>query len=81
MNPFEVFLVISGFHQLWCVSKGELSCRLRGAFFTFSMYLATLVMYLGTIGLPTPSHYGWIVLLYASLSSLLRIKKEQLHRK
>lgn len=77
---FEVFLVISGLYQLWCIAKGDLSCRLRGAFFTFSAYFGTLIMYLGSIGLPTPTHWGWVVLVIASLSSLIRIKKEQLYR-
>ena len=77
---FEVFLVISGLHQLWCVSKGLLSCRLRGAFFTFSAYFGTLIMYLGSDIDLTPTHWGWGVLVIASLSSLLRIKKEQLYR-
>ena len=77
---FTLFLIISGLHQLWCIAKDDLNCRLRGAFFTFSMYFATLLMYLGMIGLPTPSHYGWILLVVASFSSLLRIKKEQLYR-
>ena len=55
---FELFLVISGLHQLWCVSKDNLSCRLRGAFFTFSMYTASLIMYLGSDIEWTPSHFG-----------------------
>jgi hypothetical protein len=77
---FGVFLIASGLHQLWCISCDNLSCRIRGAFFTFSAYLGTLVMYLGSIGLPTPSHWGWLVLIFASFFSLLRIKKEQLRR-
>lgn len=77
---FGVFLIASGLHQLWCIACDNLKCRIRGAFFTFSAYLGTLVMYLGSIGLPTPSHMGWIVLTIASFFSLVRIKKEQLHR-
>lgn len=77
---FGLFLIASGLHQLWCIACDNLSCRLRGAFFTFCAYFGTLIMYLGSIGLPTPSHWGWFVLAFASFSSLLRIKKEQLHR-
>ena len=77
---FGVYLIASGLHQLWCIACDNLKCRLRGAFFTFSAYFGTLIMYLGSIGLPTPSHWGWAVLLFASFSSMLRIKKEQLSR-
>lgn len=77
---FGFFLIASGLHQLWCIACESLKCRLRGAFFTFSAYLGTLIMYLGSIGLPTPSHWGWFVLVFASFFSLVRIKKEQLHR-
>ena len=77
---FGLFLIASGIHQLYCIACDNLKCRLRGAFFTFSAYFGTLIMYLGSIGLPTPSHWGWVVLAFASFSSLLRIKKEQLHR-
>ena len=77
---FHLILILTGLYQLWCVSKGELSCRVRASLLTFGMYVSTLIMYLGSIGLPTPSHWGWIVLCIASFSSLRRIKREQLTR-
>lgn len=77
---FHICLILTGLYQLWCISKNELSCRIRGSLLTFGMYGSTLVMYLGSIGLPTPSHWGWIVLCFASFSSLRRIKREQLFR-
>lgn len=77
---FHLVLIITGFYQLLCVANGDLGCRIRASFMTFGMYFSTLIMYLGTIGLPTPSHWGWFVLFFASLSSLRRIKIEQLMR-
>ena len=80
LGIFQLFLIASGIYQLMCVAGDDIKCRLRASFLTFSMYMATLIMYLGEIGLPTASHYGWIVLTFAAFSSLIRIKKEQLHR-
>ena len=77
---FHLCLILTGFYQLMCVSKGELSCRVRASVLTFGMYFSTLIMYLGSIGLPTPSHWGWFILCFASFSSLRRIKREQLTR-
>ena len=80
VGVFIVGLIVSGLYQLWCVASDCLKCRLRGAFFTFSAYFGTLIMYLGSIGLPTPSHWGWFILVFASFFSLVRIKKELLYR-
>ena len=74
----QIFMVLTGIYQLWCVSNGDLKCRLRASLFTFGMYFATLLMYIGMIGIPTPTHMGWFVLFIASLSSLLRIKSEEI---
>lgn len=80
MPIYHLFLVAAGLHQLYCVSKGELKCRLRASIFTFGLYATTLAMYLMTIGLPTPSHYGWLILVISSFGNLKRLKTEQLHR-
>ena len=80
MPIYQLLLIATGFHQLYCISKGELSCRVRASIFTFGLYVTTLAMYLTTIGLPTPSHYGWLILVISSFGNLKRLKTEQLHR-
>ena len=80
MPFFEVFLFTGGLYQITCVARGRLDCRVRAAFITFSLYFTSLVMYIINIGLPTPSHYGWVLLVLSSFSSLKRLKSEQLHR-
>jgi len=80
MPFFQLCLIITGFYQLLCVSNNDLSCRLRASVITFGMYISTLLMYLTCLGLPTPSHFGWFILVFASLSSLRRIKIEDLVR-
>jgi len=77
---YEITLILSGLYQLNCVATNNLSCRVRGALITFGLYMTTLIMYLTCLGLPTPSHWGWVVLVVASFSSLRRLKKEELSR-
>lgn len=77
---YQIILVGAGLYQLMCVAKGELKCRVRASMFTFGTFTATLMMYVITIGLPTPSHWGWLVLVFSSFGSLKRLKTEQLHR-
>ena len=77
---FQLCLIIAGVYQLLCIANGDISCRLRASLITFGMYASTLLMYLDCVGLPTPSHWGWFVLVFASFSSLRRIKREQLNR-
>ena len=79
--PFiQIALVGSGIYQLRCVALRQLSCRIRAAFMTFSLYLTIFLMYIINVGMPSPSHYGWLLLVVSSLSSLRRLKTEQLHR-
>jgi len=80
MIAYQMILVIVGGYQLMCVAKGDLNCRVRASILTFGTFATTLVMYLIIIGLPTPSHWGWLVLVFSSFGSLKRIKTEQLHR-
>jgi len=80
MPLFDIFLFFGGLYQIICVSRGILNCRVIASFITFSLYLTTLVMYIVNIGLPTPSHYGWVLLVISSFGSLKRLKTEQLHR-
>ena len=77
---YQIMLVASGVYQLMCVAKGDLNCRVRASMFTFGAFTATLMMYVIAIGLPTPSHWGWLVLVFSSFGSLKRLKTEQLHR-
>ena len=80
MPIYQLILVGAGGYQIFCVSQGDLGCRIRAAILTFGLYSTSLMMYLMTIGLPTPSHYGWVILTLSSFSSLRRLKTEQLHR-
>ena len=77
---YQIILVGVGGYQLMCVAKGDLQCRVRASMLTFGAFTATLMMYVITIGLPTPSHWGWLVLVFSSFGSLKRLKTEQLHR-
>ena len=80
MPVYQLTLIGAGVYQLYCISKGDLHCRLRASMLTFGLYATSLAMYLITIGLPTPSHYGWVILLISSFGNLKRLKTEQLHR-
>lgn len=73
--------VLAGLYQLRCIATCDIVCRIRASFFTSSLYVTTLLVYLTTIGLPTPSHWGWILLAYSSFSTMNRLKTEQLNRK
>ena len=77
---YQIVLVGSGMYQLMCVAKGDLKCRVRASIVTFGTFTTTLMMYAIHLGLPTPSHWGWLVLVFSSFGSLRRLKTEQLHR-
>lgn len=80
MPIYQLCLIAAGFYQLHCVSKGELECRIKAAIITFGLYSTSLMMYLLTVGLPTATHYGWVIFVISSFSNLKRLKTEQLHR-
>lgn len=80
MPVYQIALIIAGVYQLICVARGDIRCRVRASFFTFGTFATTLIMYVIMKGLATPSHWGWIVLLFAAFGSLKRIKTEQIHR-
>lgn len=80
MPVYQLALIAAGAYQLYCISKGYLNCRVIAATLTFGLYTTSLTMYLMTIGLPTPSHYGWLILVISSFGNLKRLKTEQLHR-
>ena len=74
----NILLVSAGLYQLRCIATESIECRIRAAYWTTAMYMSCLMSYLVTIGLPTPSHYGWLLLTYASFSTLNRLKIEEL---
>lgn len=74
----NLMLVSAGVYQIRCIGREQIACRIRAAYFTTMMYMSCLISYLVTIGLPTPSHWGWILLTYSSFSTLNRLKTEQL---
>jgi len=80
MPVYQLILIGAGAYQLFCISTGKLECRVRAAMLTFGLYATSLAMYLITIGLPTPSHYGWLILVISSFGNLKRLKTEQLYR-
>lgn len=77
---YQITLVCAGVFQLMCVANGDLKCRVRASIVTFGLFSTTLMMYAVTIGLSTPSHWGWLVLTISAFGSLRRLKTEQLHR-
>jgi hypothetical protein len=80
MPFYQLALVAAGFYQLYCVSTGNLDCRIKAAVVTFGLYFTSLIMYLLSVGLPTATHYGWLIFVISSFSNLRRLKTEQLHR-
>jgi hypothetical protein len=77
---FRFVILLSGLYQLSCVSKNDVLCRLKASVITFSVYLISTFIYLKSIGLPTPTHYGWIVLSFASFGSVRRLILEKIHK-
>ena len=73
-------LIIGGLYQLRCIATCDIECRIRASFITSTLYTICLLVYLTTIGLPTPSHWGWVLLTYSSYSTMNRLKTEQLRR-
>jgi len=80
LHIFKLVLIISGLYQLYCVSGNELKCRLKASMITFGLYVACAIMYITHIGLPTPTHYGWLIFVLASFGSMNRLIKEKIHR-
>ena len=77
---FNLALIAAGLYQLRCIVTCDIDCRIRAAFITSSFYLSSLLLYLTTIGLPTPSHWGWLLLTYSSFSTMNRLKTEKARR-
>lgn len=73
-------VIISGLYQILCVTSDDIICRVRASMFTFGIYCASAILYLLTIGFPTPTHYGWIVFVIASFGSMGRVTREKIFR-
>ena len=80
MYLYQGLLIITGFYQLFCIADENLSCRIRASFLSFASFVSTLFMYIYCIGLPTPSHWGWVLLTLSAFGSLRRLTKEKLSR-
>ena len=76
----RVMIVISALYQLYCVSQEDISCRVKAAMVTFGIYTTVTIIYLIHIGLPTATHWGWFVLVFASFGSMRRLILEKLHK-
>lgn len=76
----RLIIFASGIYQLYCVSKDDINCRLKASVITFAVYVLCAVMYLTHIGMPTPTHYGWFVLVFAAFGCMRRLIHEKVHR-
>ena len=77
---FRSVVFLSGLFQLYCVSNSDIKCRVIASVVTFAVYAITTIMYLTHIGIPTPTHWGWFVLVFASFGSMRRLILEKLHK-
>ena len=82
MPIIQGYAFAAGAFQLYCVSREDLKCRLRAAFFTFSALGTIFILYAlkGYLN-SSPTHYGWAVLLLSAWGSLKRLNREYLHRR
>lgn len=72
--------ILSGIYQIMCVARHDLKCRVRASVITFSVYCATVIMYLTHVGFPSTTHYGWLVFVLAAYGSMSRVTKENVYR-
>lgn len=80
LYAYTSLVIISGIYQILCVASDDLTCRVRASLLTFGIYCASTIMYITHIGLPTPTHYGWIVFIIASFGSMGRVTREKIYR-
>jgi len=71
---------VSGIHQIICVASDEINCRVRASMICLGVYLASAVMYLITIGFPSPTHYGWLLFIIAAFGSMSRLSREKIYK-
>ena len=71
---------VSGIHQMICVASDEINCRVRASMICLGVYSASAVMYLVTIGFPSPTHYGWLLFIIASFGSMSRLSRENIYK-
>ena len=76
---FRVIIFLSGLYQLYCVASEKICNRIRASVVTFSVYVTSTIAYLFTIGFPCATHYGWLILCFASFGSMRRLILEKLY--
>ena len=77
---FRIIIFVAGLYQLFCVSREDIDCRVKASVVTFSVFAIITIMYMVQIGFPTPTHYGWFVLTFASFGSMRRLITEKIYR-
>lgn len=77
---YALIVIATGINQIICVAKDNIDCRVKASMFTFGIYLTSAIMYLSHVGFPTPTHYGWVVLVISSFSSMGRVTREKIYR-
>ena len=77
---FRMIIFLSGLYNLYCVSKEDINCRVKASVITFAIYLTCTIAYLYTIGFPTVTHFGWLILCFASFGSMRRLIIEKIHK-
>jgi hypothetical protein len=77
---FRIIIFFSGLYHLYCVANGDLNCRVKASVITFAVYSTSTIAYLSTIGFPCATHYGWLVLCFASFGSMRRLILEKIHK-
>jgi len=81
MPIFLPLVIIGGIYQLYAVSKERVCLRVKASFFSLCLFVVTLLLYINSpYGLHDATHYGWVLLAISSGGSLIRLKREQLHR-
>lgn len=77
---FRIIVFISGLYQLYCVASEKVDNRVIASVITFAVYSTLTIAYLSTIGFPCATHYGWLILCFASFGSMRRLILEKIHR-
>lgn len=81
MPVFIPLVIAGGAYQLWAVSTEKVCKRVNGAFVALCLFIITSALFLlSPCGLKDATHYGWLVLSLSAGGSLIRLKREQLHR-
>lgn len=79
MWAYVILLVLSSLYQFIAVINGSMRMRLNAAHISFGIFCSTVIMFLLTKGLYTPTHFIWIIFILSSLSILSRLKREKIY--